>query len=98
MSGTPSRAVERAGPPSLAVRFLSLRVRNVLQPGRKLKPPIQPSRSDNRYKILNKWTAPTVQTGKACPPCSEQGCPECGRGGRTPVWDMGLKGEDEIVG
>lgn len=51
-----------------------------------------------RYNLLNKWSAATVQSGIVCPPCSEEGCPECGRGGgMTPVWDMGLKGQGEVL-
>ena len=52
-----------------------------------------------RYNLLNKWSAGTVQSGMECPPCTEDGCSECGRdGGMTPVWDMGLKGDGEIMG
>jgi hypothetical protein len=53
-----------------------------------------------RYNLLNKWSAVTVQSGMKCPPCTEEdGCSECGRSdGMTPVWEMGLKGDGEILG
>jgi len=58
-----------------------------------------------RVKVRNKYAAMTVQGGfvdgsRPCQPCmpTMPTCPACSRGGRTPIWEMGLKGEGEIVG
>ena len=58
-----------------------------------------------RIKVRNRYAAMTVQGGfpdgqRPCPPCSHlvRQCPSCALAGRTPVWDLGLRGEGEIVG
>jgi hypothetical protein len=58
-----------------------------------------------RVKVLNKYAAMTVQGGfkdgeTPCLPCGRTltGCPSCAQTGRTPIWNMGLKGEGEVVG
>ena len=56
-------------------------------------------------RTRNKYAAMTVQGGYAdgespCAPCARtlSECPSCRLSDHTPVWDMGLRGEAEIVG
>ena len=58
-----------------------------------------------RIKVRNRYAAMTVQGGfrdgeRPCLPCSHtvHQCPSCPQTGRTPIWEMGLRGEGEIVG
>ena len=58
-----------------------------------------------KVRVRNKYAAMTVQGGfadgsKPCTACSRHvaQCPACSQAGRTPIWDMGLRGEGEIVG
>ena len=58
-----------------------------------------------RIKVRNRYAAMTVQGGfrdgeRPCLPCSHtvHQCPSCPQTGRTPIWELGLRGEGEIVG